>query len=213
MSGLEIDDVSRRYGRRWALVHVDLKIDRGAGWMLTGPNGSGKSTLLKCIATALRTHEGSIRLGGQDLWANRSSLRRKIAYFGHDAQLYDGLSAQENLQVWASLLGVPVDISALLHQVGLDPSRKDPMRTFSAGMRRRLALARMLLKRPELALLDEPFSALDPEGRELMLNVATTLLSQGATVLLATHLPEVGRRCCTHHVSLESGRVISSEAA
>ncbi len=212
MSRLEIDDVSRRYGRRWALVHVELDIPSGTAWMLTGPNGSGKSTLLKCVATAIRAHEGTIRLGGADLWKERARLRRRIAYFGHDAQLYEGLSAQENLSVWASLLGVTVDMDPLLTRVGLDPTRHDPMRTFSAGMRRRLALARMRLKAPDLVLLDEPFSALDPDGRELMLEVATELRTGGATVLLATHMPEVARRFCTHHVALESGRVISSEA-
>lgn len=204
---LEIDDVSRRYGRRWALVHVTLTVRPGESWMLLGHNGSGKSTLIGCLSTALRVHEGRIRYAGRDLWAERAALRRGIAVFGHKPHLYDDLSGTENLRVWASLGGIDADAAGLLRRVGLDPERRDPVRTFSAGMRRRLALARMLLKRPELVLLDEPFTALDPQGRELLVGVIRSLRDAGATVLLATHLPQVAKAVAEHAVILEQGQV------
>src|SRR5688500_20051741 len=134
--------------------------------MLLGHNGSGKSTLIRCLSTALRVHEGRIRFDGHDLWEDRAKLRSRIAVLGHQPALYDDLSASENLSVWAQLGGIQADVRGLLEQVGLDPDRRDPVRTFSAGMRRRVAIARMLLKQPELVLLDEPFTALDPGGRE-----------------------------------------------
>lgn len=208
MAKLEIDDVSRRYGRRWALVHVTLRIEAGEGWMLLGHNGSGKSTLIRCLCTALRTHEGRIRFDGLDLWENRAALRSRIAVLGHQPHLYDDLSASENLSVWAQLGGLKADIGALLQEVGLDPNRRDPVRTFSAGMRRRVAIARMLLKAPELVLLDEPFTALDPAGRDWLVSVIRKLRSNGATLVMATHLPQVASAVAEHAVILEAGKTL-----
>ncbi len=206
--GLLIDDVSRRYGRRWALVHVSAEVSPGAAWMVLGPNGCGKSTLLRCLSTALRPHRGQIRLGGADLWAHRGRLRRRIAVLGHQAHVYDDLSGAENLRVWARLGGYAPDIPALLERVGLDPGRRDPVRTFSAGMRRRLAIARMLLKDPELVLLDEPFTALDKEGRSFLLDLVRELIERGVALLMATHLPSVAAEVCEHALVLESGSVV-----
>lgn len=204
---LHIDDLSRRYGRRWALIHVTMTLEAGHGCMLVGPNGSGKSTLIKCLATSLRPHRGRVLLGGTPLWENRARLRPSIAYFGHQAHVYGDLSANENLQVWADLGGYRPDIPALLTRVGLDPTRKDPVRAFSAGMTRRIALARMLLKKPSMVLLDEPFTALDPVGRDLMMSVITELKAEGAAVLMATHLPLVARTVCESALALEAGQV------
>jgi heme exporter protein A len=208
---IAIDDVARRYGRRWALAHVQLRIEPGQAWMLLGHNGSGKSTLIRCLATALRVHQGQIRYGGRDLWENRAELREHIVILGHQPYLYDDLSAKENLSVWASLGALGrVDLDAALERVGLDPGRREPVRAFSAGMRRRVALARMLLKIPELVLLDEPFTALDPGGRELLIGVIRQLREQGATLVMATHLPQVARACAEHAVILDSGKVVYS---
>lgn len=201
-------DVSRRYGRRWALVHVSCEIASGESWMLLGHNGSGKSTLIRCVATAQRIHQGSIRFGGRDLWVHRDELRSKIAVLGHAPALYDDLSAAENLKVWARLGGYEADVGALLEHVGIDPARRDPVRTFSAGMRRRVAIARMLIKRPELVLLDEPFTALDPAGRTWLLGVISELRSRGATLMMATHLPQVARQVADKALILEAGKVV-----
>ena len=189
-------------------MHVTVEIASGESWMLLGHNGSGKSTLLRCIATAQKIHHGSIRFGGRDLWANREELRRKISVLGHAPALYDDLSAVENLSVWSRLGGYSADFGALLKTVGIDASRRDPVRTFSAGMRRRVAIARMLIKQPEIVLLDEPFTALDPEGREWLLGVIEGLREQGATVMMATHLPAVARSVADKALILEAGKVV-----
>jgi heme exporter protein A len=209
---LEIDDVSRRYGPRWALAHVRLVVKPGESWMLLGHNGSGKSTLLGCLATALRVHHGQIRYGGADVWETRTAWRRRVGVFGHKLTLYDDLSAQENLEVWARLGGLDADVRGILTRVGLDPERHDPVRTFSAGMRRRAALAKLLLKQPEVVLLDEPFTALDPAGRELLIGVIRSLRDAGSTFLMATHLPQVARAVAEHAVILERGRQVFTGA-
>ena len=180
--------------------------------MLTGPNGSGKSTLLRCLATALKPHQGSVHFDGKELWSHRRELRHRIAYLGHQLHVWDDLSPRQNLQAWARMTGREDRSEALLERVSLDPNRSDPVRALSAGMKRRLALARMLMKSPDLALLDEPFGALDPEGRQLVLSVIQDLQERGATVALATHLPDFAADVCSHHLALEAGQAVKVEA-
>jgi heme exporter protein A len=120
--------------------------------------------------------------------------------------MWDDLSAVENLKTWSKLGGMADRSFELVARVGLDAQRADPVSTFSAGMRRRLALARLLLKRPAVALMDEPFGALDPDGRELVIEVVNGLTAGGSTVVLATHLPDVAARCCPQVLRLEAGR-------
>ncbi len=211
--GLVVDGLARRYGPRWAVARVSLDVPRGSACQLTGPNGSGKSTLLKCIATALRPHEGSVSLGGVNLWTARKQLRRDVAFLSHESRLYEDLSAQDNLRIWSKLGGIKGDIPAVLDKVGLEPSRRDPVSTFSAGMRRRLALAVALLKQPRLLLLDEPFSALDPEGRQVVTRIVSGIRDAGAVVVLATHLPEEAQAMCDRRLHLEGGRTVSWETA
>ena len=151
---IELEGLARRFGPRWALARLTLTLQPGESLMLTGANGSGKSTLLRCLATALKPHEGLIRYDGRDLWQNRGELRPGIAYLAHQLHLYDDLSQRDNLEVWARMGGLKADADELLTRVGLDPKRSDPVRALSAGMKRRLALARILIKSPKLLLLD-----------------------------------------------------------
>ena len=204
---IELEGVARRFGPRWAVARVDLTLEPGASWMLTGANGSGKSTLLRCLATALRPHQGTLRYGGRDLWTHRREIRPEIAYLAHQLHLYDDLSQRDNLVVWARMGGLRADVDALLHRVGLDPTRRDPVRALSAGMKRRLALARVLLKAPRLLLLDEPFGALDPDGRQLVIEVVREIQDRGATLVLATHLPSSARHVCAEALVMEAGQI------
>ncbi len=181
--------------------------------MITGANGSGKSTLLRCLATALTVHQGRILLDGQELWANRDDLRARIGWLAHQLQLYEDLSPTQNLEILGRLSGASLDIAALLRRVGLDPDRRDPVRALSAGMRRRAAIARLLARDPDLVLLDEPFTALDPSGRALLLEVLHDLRARGASLILATHLPGTAAKVCNTAIHLDLGRIAWSGAA
>jgi len=196
--GLVIDDLARRFGGRWAVARVSLTVPRGTVMMLTGANGSGKTTLLRCLATALRPHHGRALFDGQDLWQRRASMRPRIAFLSHQLRLYDDLSARDNLGVWADLGGLRPDISALLTQVGLETHRPDPVRTFSA---------RMLLRQPDLVLMDEPFSAFDPPGQQLIRDVVRQAKQRGATVVITTHVPEIAQAVCDTRVHLDAGQI------
>ncbi len=198
--------LARRFGPRWALAGLDVDIAPGELIGLTGPNGSGKSTLLRLLATALRADAGWLKLDGQDAWGERSELRPAIALASHATGLWDDLSAAENLGVWARMSGVAPDVIAQLRRVGLDPDRRDPIRTFSAGMKRRLALARLFLRRPRLALLDEPSTALDVNGRFLVRGLIEELISSGTTVVVATHHREELDGASVRWMALQDGR-------
>lgn len=176
--------------------------------MLVGPNGSGKTTLLRCLATAIKPHDGAASFEGRDLWTDRHALRESIALLSHATALYDDLSARENLVVWARMGGMKPDVDALLARVGLPDTGARPARAFSAGMRRRLALARALLKSPRLVLFDEPFTALDPEGRAMLGGVLRDIRATGATLVLSTHHPEIAGEFCDTAARLEDGRIV-----
>lgn len=212
-SPLVASDLSRRFGPRWVVVRVGLELPAGGSLLLLGPNGSGKTTLLRCIATALRPHHGTLTWGGRPMWEDRDALRPSIALWSHATHLYEDLSARENLHAWARMGGLAVDVDALLDRVGLTGALHRPVRSYSAGMRRRLSLARMLLKRPTLALLDEPYTNLDAQGRDLVGGVLDELRGQGATLIVSTHEPELARRHCDQAVRLDEGCVAWSGPA
>jgi heme exporter protein A len=208
---VEVRGLSKRYGARWALVRAGFGMAPGEVAMLAGRNGSGKSTLLRVLATALRPDMGTARVGGLDVVADRDQVRRRVGLLDHRSHLYDVLSALENLEVMARFAGDPAldraRLMAALEEVGLAERAGDPVAGFSAGMRKRLSLARVLLKAPALALLDEPYGELDPPGFRLVDGVLDQLRRRGATVLMATHLVDRGREHCDRALVLSGGGV------
>ncbi|MFL5310190.1 MAG: heme ABC exporter ATP-binding protein CcmA [Myxococcales bacterium] len=205
----------RRYGRRWALTNVSFEVPEGALVMVSGRNGSGKSTLLRVLATAIRADLGTAHVLGHDLRADREAVREKTALLGHRTHLYEPLTALENLALVARFLGRDGRRAALLErldEVGLSDRADDAVQTFSAGMRQRLALARVLQQQPRVVLLDEPYGHLDPPGFLLVDGVLRTLRAGGATVLMATHLLQRGRTLCDHSVVLDGGRLVFAGA-
>ena len=209
---VETEGLSRRYGRRWALRDVSVAVPKGAVVMLAGRNGSGKSTLLRVLATALHPDHGRARVLGLDVRREREAVRRKVALLSHHSYLYEALSARENLAVAARFLGRPDDL-ALLARVGLAARADDPVLSFSAGMRKRLALARVLLQQADVVLLDEPYGELDPPGFDLLDGAIAELKARGSTVVMATHLVERGRRLCDRALMLEDGQLAWSGVA
>lgn len=210
---VEVADVSKRYGRRWALARVSYALPRGKSLLLTGHNGSGKTTLLRVIATALRPTAGTVRVLGRDVITERDTVRVDVALLSHASFLYEDLTAEQNLIVLGRLIGVPSPKDAaatLLTRVGLTRRSDNPVRHFSAGMRKRLAIARLLLKAPRIALLDEPFGELDPGGILEMEQIIGELKQSGTTLVLATHLIEQGLNLCELRLHLQEGRVVAA---
>ena len=210
---LALHDVSKRYGRRWALARLSYTLPQGRSLLLTGHNGSGKTTLLRLVGTALSPTHGRVEIRGHDSVAQRDTVRREVALLSHASFLYEDLTAHQNLVVLARLLGMdaPADVAGeLLVKVGLTKRSDSPVRQFSAGMRKRLAIARLLMKAPAVALLDEPFGELDPGGIQAMEKIIRELKDSGVTVVLATHLIEQGLSLCEERLHLQEGRAVAA---
>ncbi len=199
MALVHTESLCRRFGRRWAYARVDLQVEKGQKWLLFGSNGSGKTTLLRTIATLLPPTDGVLEMFGS---SEIDEARRRVGYLGHHAGVYEDLSGAENIAFTAHLLGKETgDIEGRLKRVGLSP-RDAPVRTYSAGMRKRLSWALLLLKQPDLVLLDEPFSALDPAGVE---NLCQDIDEMDATFIIASHQVERASELCTHALLLSDG--------
>lgn len=187
---LQLDDIARRFGNRWALRGVSLRVDPGEVVVVIGHNGSGKSTLLRVAATSLRPNRGRATVYGYDVVREADLVRAQLAMLGHAAGVYEDLTAAENLRFALEMLGRPASgpaIAAALAQVGLAAEARTRVRGFSAGMHRRLALARVTLQAPRLLLLDEPYSALDAEGIALVNALVDRTRMQGGAAVLVTH--------------------------
>ena len=206
---IDAKNLARRYGRRWALADVSFTLAGGAVLMVAGPNGSGKSTLLRTLATAVRPDGGSATVGGFDVAREREDVRKLVALLSHASYLYDSLTARQNLAVVADHLGRSrSNIETLLDRVALGGRADDAVATFSAGMRKRLSFARMLLQEPRVAMLDEPYGQLDPEGFVLVGDVVRELKAGGTTVIMATHQLARAATLADEALLLDAGRVV-----
>lgn len=189
---LEVRGVRSYYGRIEALKGISIEVRRGEIVTLIGANGAGKSTLLGILSTLVRPTAGTVeyRAGGAPRRVD-DALRREIGVLAHASLCYGELDAIENLRFFGGLYGVAdleARIAALLDEVGLEPrARTRPARTYSRGMTQRLSLARALLARPSLVLLDEPFTGLDRGGAVALGRRLAEVKATGALVLVVTH--------------------------
>lgn len=209
----EVRDVSKRFGARWAVARLSYALPAGESLLLTGHNGSGKTTLLRMLATATFATLGDIIISGLESRAHREALRNGVALLSHSSFLYEDLTAEQNLMLLARLIALPDAeraVSSMIDKVGLSARTDSPVRQFSAGMRKRLAIARLLIKAPKLALLDEPFGELDPAGITQMEGLIRELQKTGTSIVLATHLIEQGQSLTSKRLHLENGRAVGS---
>jgi heme exporter protein A len=186
--GIVFTAVTKRYGGLFALRSVSLSIGSGEFVGLLGANGAGKSTLLRVAALLARPTEGGVEFPGAG--ADQLELKRGVAMVGHCSFLYEDLTARENLEFAGRIFGIEnlaEDVDAGLDGAGLAGRSRGLVRTFSRGMRQRLAIARALLSRPGVLLLDEPETGLDADGRRWLASTLRRLRDSGCTILVSTH--------------------------
>jgi heme ABC exporter ATP-binding subunit CcmA len=206
-------DLARLFAGSPALAGVSLRLEAGRAVALLGPNGAGKTTLLRLLATAIRPSYGRASVDGLDVDRDAALVRERVAYLSHSTGLYDDLSARENLRFAAAMLRTadPGDrVERALVDVGLASRATDRVRDFSAGMRKRLALGRILLGSSSMVLLDEPYAALDGDGMSLVDQLLDAWREVGVTVLVASHSTERLERRLDGRVTLDRGLVVET---
>jgi heme ABC exporter ATP-binding subunit CcmA len=186
---IELQSVMVVLGQFPALADCSLTVSTGEIVALAGPNGAGKTTVLRVCAGLTSIRRGTVRVLGEDLVADRRAVRHRVGVLGHSNGLYDDLTAADNVRFWARLAGgAPEDAPRALRRVELESRLDDvPAGRLSAGQRRRVALAGLVARRPELWLLDEPHTGLDADGREMLDDLLRGAVTAGATVVLASH--------------------------
>jgi heme exporter protein A len=211
---IEVHGLTKAYGATVALRDLGLTVPAGSILTVIGHNGSGKTTLLRVLATLARPSAGHGRIAGHDLVRERDAVRRVIGLVGHGTQLYDDLTALENLAFAAALAGVPGGrprLAAVLGRVGLEPHAGTRVRALSSGMRRRLALARVMLGAPKVLLLDEPFAGLDQESGKRLEDHLHAFRAEGGTAVVVTHSLTRGLAVADRVAILAGGRLVADE--
>jgi len=207
------EGLSKSYGRLHALREVDLVVPRGSFVLLTGPNGAGKSTLLRLLGGLARPSSGRVTVFGGDPH-EKPSVRRRIGMLADQPMVYEALSAAENLRFYARLYGLPspdARIRAVLDRALLGTRASSPVRTYSRGMKQRLAWERACLHSPDLLLLDEPFGCLDQGGAEQLRAHLREARARGVTCVLVTHQLEYAAGLADRQVRLDGGRVVAQQ--
>lgn len=208
---VEVLQVTRSFGPRVALSNVSFSVAGGEFVALVGPNGAGKTTLLRIIATLSRPTDGRVRIAGMEAHRAGEAVRRHIGFLSHRPILYDDLSAEQNLRFFARMYDLDdptARIAELLNHVGLADRRYDLVRTFSRGMLQRLAVARAVLHRPQVLLLDEPYTGLDLDAARMLTDLLAELAGEGCAVLLTTHNPAYGLTAARRILILSRGRLV-----
>lgn len=212
--GVVVRRVSKAYGFVWALRDIDLTFSQGDFVALLGPNGAGKTTLLKLLSALLYPTTGEIEIDGQKLSQGRIHLRSAIGLLSPEGQIYDKLTAKENLQFFTALSGrkkTSRELADALERVGLSSWSDAYGSSLSHGMKCRLAIAKWSLMEPKLLLLDEPYGVLDGSGVDLLESFIKGLIRNGAIVVMATHNVQRSLALCTRALILNGGKVIFDE--
>ncbi len=214
---IEITGLTKRYGSRTAIDNLSLAVPTGEVFGLLGPNGAGKTTLIRILTMLTRFTAGQITVAGYRIPQEEQRIKALIGVVAQHFNLDNELTAWENLELHARLHRIPAavrraKIEELLNLVELNERGADMVQTFSGGMKRRLMIARALLHKPQVLLLDEPTVGLDPQVRRRLWEVIRKLAGAGLTVLLTTHYIEEAQNLCGQVAILDQGRLIALDA-
>jgi len=207
--------LTKRYGDLYAIHDLDLAVPAGSVFGLIGPNGAGKTTTFAILASVLSPTSGRVEVAGCDPASDAAGVRRHLGYMPDVLGVYDDLRVDEYLEFFAAAYrlapsGWPGLVDGLLELVGLEGKREAMVDSLSRGMKQRLALARALVHDPEVLVLDEPASGLDPRARVELRSLVTELGAMGKTVVVSSHILSEMEEMCTHVAIIEAGRVLAS---
>lgn len=206
---LTIEKLNKRFGPVHAVKNVSLEINKGNVYGILGPNGSGKSTTLGIVLNVVNKTSGEYRWFGGAMETHEAL--KKVGAIIERPNFYPYMTAQENLELVCKIKGTPYSkVTEKLDLVGLIDRKDSKFRTFSLGMKQRLAIASALLNDPEILILDEPTNGLDPQGIRQIRDIIKHIASQGTTILLASHLLDEVEKVCSHVLVLRKGQILYS---
>ena len=214
---LSVSGLRKSYGNHEVVRGLDFAIRRGECFGLLGPNGAGKTTTLRCCLGLIDPNAGTITLVGEPVPEAAREARVRVGVVPQMDNIDPDFTVAENLIIYGRYFRMPdalinERIPRLLEFAGLAAKADASIRTLSGGMKRRLTLARALVNDPELLILDEPTTGLDPQARHLIWDGLRQLLSQGKTILLTTHFMDEAERLCTRLAVIDHGRMIASDS-
>lgn len=209
---IEVKGLVKAFGMLPVLRGLDLSVERGAFVALLGPNGSGKTTLMRILAALSKPTAGSVTIGGWALPAEAAAVRAQLGVVAHQPLLYEGLTARENLNFYAEMYDLPRDgrqarIEVVLERVGLLSRADSVVRTFSRGMKQRLAIARAILHEPHVLLFDEPYTGLDQDAGTMLDSLLRSIAGDGHTIIMTSHDLPRAQSLSTHIAILSRGKI------
>jgi ABC-2 type transport system ATP-binding protein len=215
MSAIVATQLTKRYGSLIAVNQLDLVVPKGSIFGLIGPNGAGKSTTFAMVATLLRPTSGALDVMGADPASKPRTVRRRMGYMPDVLGVYDNLRVDEYLEFFAANYGIPKSewsglIDGLLELVDLGVKRTAMVNSLSRGMKQRLSLARALVHDPELLILDEPASGLDPRARVELRELLKALNGMGKTILVSSHILAELEEMCSDVAIMEAGKLLAA---
>jgi ABC-2 type transport system ATP-binding protein len=207
---VETHGLTKRFGERIAVDHVDLRIPRGSAFGYLGPNGAGKTTLIRMLLGLTTASSGTMRLLGRPVPAERAEALARVGAIVEEPRFHPCLTGRENLEIVAAARGreAHARIDGTLDRVGLVARADDRVKKYSLGMRQRLGVARALLGDPDLLILDEPTNGLDPAGILEFRGLVRRLVGEGRTVVLSSHLLDEVEKICDAVAIVDRGRVV-----
>jgi len=205
---IRVSGIRKTYGKTVAVDDVSFDVEEGEIFGLIGPNGAGKTTTMECVEGLRRPDRGSIAVMSLDPIRDARALQQKVGVQLQQAQLQKRIKVREAVDLWASLYPGAVDGDALLERLGLADKRQAWFMTLSGGQKQRLFIALALIHDPDVVLLDELTTGLDPQARRAIWDLVREIRTRGKTVLLTTHLMEEAERLCDRVAIVERGRVI-----
>lgn len=209
---IEANSLTRIFKEKEAVSGITFQVQPGEIFGLLGPNGAGKTTSIRMLTGQIDPSGGSAVVAGCDVVKDRSKLKERIGVVFEEQNLYDRLSARDNLRFNCWIYNLPESrASEALELIGLLDRAKDPVRTFSNGMKQRLMVARALLHKPPVLFLDEPTRGLDPIAARDIRAVVRRLAADGTTIFLTTHLLEEADQLCQHIAFLVEGKIVASD--
>src|ERR671937_653715 len=207
---VETSGLSKRFGERTVVRDVELRVPRGVAFGYLGPNGAGKTTLIRMLLGLTPATSGSMRLLGLPVPERRSEALVRVGAIVEEPRFHGYLTGRENLEIVAAARGHDAarQIDGALERVGLGRRADDRVKTYSLGMRQRLGIARILLADPELLILDEPMNGLDPAGIEETRILIRSLVAEGRTVVLSSHLLDEVEKTVDALAIVDQGRIV-----